>query len=88
LYFASEDYRIYSWVGNQTADQTVLNSNSQGDIGNASLTVVRIGFNYIFKKHFLLSSELSYNYRLSHYKYYPTVEHHVEENKISVGYIF
>ena len=88
LFFVSEDYRIYSWVGKQTADPTAINSNSQGDIGNASLTVVRLGFNYIIKKHFLISTETSYNYRLSHYKYYPTVEHHVEENKISLGYIF
>ncbi len=88
MFFESEDYRIYSWVGNQTSDPTIINSNSQGDIGNTSLTIVKVGFNYIIKKHFLISSEKSYIYRHSQYKYYPTVEHHVEENKISLGYIF
>jgi len=90
LYFTSEDYRIYSWIGSKIPNSSEFISNSQGDIGNVSLTVARIGLQYTIKKHFLLSSETSFNYRRSFYKYYEPkiVQHNVEENKISVGYIF
>jgi hypothetical protein len=90
LYFTSEDYRIYSWIGSKIPNSSEFVSNSQGDIGNASLTVARVGFQYTIKKHFLLTSETSYNYRRSFYKYYnpQIVQHNVEENKVSVGYIF
>ncbi|MFM2291950.1 MAG: hypothetical protein RIS29_1763 [Bacteroidota bacterium] len=90
LYFTSEDYRIYSWMGSKVPNSSEFVSNSQGDIGNASLTVLRIGFQYTIKKHFLFSTETSYNYRRSYYKYYDVkvVQHNVEENKVSIGYLF
>lgn len=90
LYFTSEDYRIYSWIGSKVPNSSDFVSNSQGDIGHSSLTVARIGFQYTIRKHFLLSAETSYNYRRSYYRYYDekVVQHNVEENKVSVGYLF
>lgn len=90
LYSTVEDYRIYSWIGSKIPNSSEFVSNSQGDIGNVSLTVARIGFQYTIKNHFLITTETSYNHRRSFYKYYDiqVVQHNVEENKISVGYIF
>ena len=88
FYINSEEYRIYSWVKSNPKNQLDINSNTQGDIGNANLFVTRIGFNYFFQKHFILSTETSYNYRKSQYKYYPEVKHAVVEHKTSIGYTF
>jgi hypothetical protein len=88
IYLNAEDYRIYSWVGYDPSDTDNINSNVQGDVGNASLSVANIGFNYIVNKHIFLEAEASYYYRESIYKYYPNIEHTVTENKVSVGYIF
>jgi len=88
LFVNMEDYRLYSWIGYNPADTETVNSNVQGDVGNASLSVARLNFNYTIKKHFLIAVETSYYYRKSIYKYYPSVKHGTTENKISVGYIF
>ncbi len=84
----SEDYRLYSWVGYDPNNNGEISSNVQGDKGHSSLSVVRLSFNYIIKKHLLLSTETSFNYRESIYDYYSPVYHSVKENKISIGYIF
>jgi len=83
-----EDYRIYSWVGCKIKGLENVDSNVQGDIGVANLSVVRFGFSYIFKKKFLFEAESSVYYRKSKYKLHPDVEHIVEENKLSLGYVF
>ena len=88
LFLNSEDYRLYSWIGYNPAVTETVDSNVQGDVGIASLSVARLNFNYTIKKHFLIAIETSINYRKSVYKYYPTVEHSTKENKISVGYVF
>ena len=84
----SEDYRLYSWVGYDPNNPEKINSNVQGDKGNASLSVGMLNFSYLFKKGFLLGIETSYYYRKSIYNYYPDIEHGVSENKVSVGYRF
>ncbi len=90
LFLAVEDYRIYSWIGSKIPNSSAFVPNSQGDIGNANLMVSRVGFQVKVKKHFLISNEMSYIYRKSYYKYYEqkTVKHIVQENKISIGYVF
>jgi len=88
LFLNSEDYRIYSWVGYPPSDLEKINANVQGDIGNASLSVVSLNLNYIINRHFLLSAETGYYYRKSVYKFYSNVEHQVAETKLSLGYIF
>lgn len=90
LFFTGEDYRIYSWIGSHEPNTDVFDSNSQGDVGHSSMTVARVGFQYIIHKHFLISTETSYIYRRSYYAYYSpsTEKHQVEENKVSLGYIF
>lgn len=85
---SSEDYRIYSWVGNRPFDLGTLPTSIQGDIGNASLTIARSNLSYTTKNRLVLGIETSLYFRRSVYKYYPTVEHGVAENKISLGYLF
>ena len=84
----SEDYRIYSWIGYDSNKAGEISTNVQGDICNASLSVVSLNFNYIINRHFLLTAETGYYYRRSIYKYYSNVSHRTTENKLSVGYIF
>lgn len=88
IFLNSEDYRLYSWIGYNPADTEMVNFSVQGDKGNASLSVARLNFNYIIRKHFLTTLETSIYYRKSIYKYYPTIEHGTTENKLSMGYIF
>ena len=82
------DFRIYTWLGYDPADIDNINSNAQGDIGNSSLSVAKLNFNYIFNKHIVISTETIYYNRRTSYKYYSNVEHNVYENKFNVGYIF
>jgi len=88
FYLDSEHYRIYSWKGYDPSVTLTKSSNVQGDIGHSTLTVAKLSFNYIINSHFLLATESGYYFRQSVYKYYPTAEHSVFENKISFGYIF
>ena len=88
LFLNTEDYRLYSWIGYNPADTETINSNVQGDVGIARLSVARLNLNYTIRKHFLIAVETSYYYRKSVYKYYPSVMHSTVENKISVGYVF
>jgi hypothetical protein len=82
------DFRIYTWLGYNPADIDNNNSNAQGDIGNTSLSVAKLNFNYIFNKHIVISTETIYYNRRTNYKYYSNVEHNVYEIKFNVGYIF
>ena len=83
----TEDYRIYSWVGYGPNDFKEFNSSVHGDVGNTSLSVGRLGIGYLIGKNIFITSESSYNYRNSVYKYYPNVAHHVAEHKLSLGYL-
>jgi len=88
IFLNSEDYRIYSWLGDDPNDPDNTSTSVQGDKGNASLSVANLGFSFTISGHFLLEAETGYYYRRSIYSYYPDVEHSVTENKVSVGYIF
>ena len=83
----TEDYRIYSWVGNGPNDLKDFSSSVHGDVGNTSLSVGRLGISYLIRKNVFITSESSYNYRNSVYKYYPNVAHQVAEHKLSLGYL-
>jgi len=83
-----EDYRIYSWIGNNPIASIKLNTNVQGDKGNASLSIGRLNFNYFINKQLFLENEITYFYLKSMYDYYPTVKQSVTEEKLSVGYVF
>ncbi len=90
-----EDYRLFTWKGydpnvdiSQLTHEEQLHLNAQGDKGNANLTIMRLDFNYRFKKRFTVSLETSYYLRNSHYKYFPDKEYQVIENKIGLGYVF
>ena len=87
LELSAEDYRIYSWVGYAPDDFRDGIWNVHGDVGNTSLSVGRIGIGYLIGKNIFITSESSYNYRNSVYKYYPNVAHHVAEHKLSLGYL-
>ncbi|MFV0391816.1 MAG: DUF3943 domain-containing protein [Paludibacteraceae bacterium] len=86
LYSNLEDYHIYSWIGENPHTQISFNPHTQGDVGRADLTVLRLGLNIALSKHFLISNELSFTHRKSTYKYYPDVVHTVYENKLTLGY--
>jgi len=87
LLVCSEDYHIYSWIGNNPANGNI-NPNVQGDVSNTRLNVERLQFSFIIQKHILLTAETEYFYRRSNYKYYPVVSHGILDNKLSVGYSF
>jgi hypothetical protein len=88
LFLNWENYQIYSWIGNLPANTKIISSIPQGDLGNASLTIVMLNFNYKICKYFLLTAETGYYYRKNIYKYYPDVKRSIAEYKLSLGYIF
>ena len=87
LMLNSEDYRIYSWVGNNPANNLPVNSNVQGDVGHSSLSVVMLSLSYRPSKHLILGAQTGYFYRRSVYKYYTNINHSVTDHKLSIGYI-
>lgn len=90
-----EDYRLYTWKGydpeidlSKLSHDEQLYLNAQGDKGNAKLTVANFSLDYRFKNNFWLSSETSYYFRGSKYKYFPDVDYLVVGTKIGLGYLF
>ncbi|MDR3061425.1 MAG: DUF3943 domain-containing protein, partial [Dysgonamonadaceae bacterium] len=90
-----EDYRLFTWKGydpdldlSGLTNEELLNLNTQGDEGNAKLTVLSFKFNYRYRKRYTVSSETSYYFRDSRYKYFPDVKYQIVESKIGLGYLF
>jgi hypothetical protein len=88
VFLKGEDYHIYSWIGYNSNETGNVSTNVQGDIGNGRLDIIKLGVNYILRKHFLFAIEGNYYYRKSIYKYYSKVEHSIDDIKLSVGYNF
>jgi len=85
LRLRTEDYRIYTWMGTHQQND---GGNAQGDESIASLSVGTINLDYLINRHMFVSIESGFYYRSTRYIQYPTVEHGVIDNKISLGWLF
>jgi len=88
VFLRGEDYQLYSWIGYNSNETGSISTNVQGDIGKGKLDIVKLGVNYLYRKHFLIAVEGNYYYRKSTYKYYPKTEHSIDDIKLSIGYRF
>lgn len=88
LFMNSENYRIYSWTGNNPSYPEKFNSNVTGDKGNHSNCVVNLNLSYVINNHVLVEAGTSYYYLKSIYTYYPATVYSDSEVKFSIGYIF
>ena len=83
----TEDYRIYTWLGSDLSNPNGLGGSSQGDRSKASLSHGTFNFNYRIHKGLYFGIESGFLYRSTDYKYYPTVEHKVTDNKLTLGFL-
>lgn len=84
-------YQIFTWKGYEHKDLTDINPlylNTQGDKGNALLTVVNPIFEINLNKHLKLNLESGYFVRKTHYSYHPDVLYRTFETSMGMSYTF
>ena len=84
-----ENYQIFTWKGynpDSFWDPEQLNdTNIQGNIGNARLTMFSVRLGYLLKDKFNISVSNRYFTRRTEYKYYPTVNSSTYDVMLSLG---
>lgn len=84
----SDYYSIYSWIGLNTNSSEMIDSNVQGDKGNAKFSITSLNLNYPIGKHIQVQAEYDFYYRRSVYDFYPSVNQSISEFKMGIGYVF
>jgi len=87
----AEHYRIFTWKGYEGKDLETIDPlylNSQGDRGNAQLTVATAMLDFPLNDHLTIKSQASYFIRDTHYKYYDDVSSRTFEVRLGLAYTF
>lgn len=84
-----ENYQIFTWKGynpdNFWDPEKLNDTNIQGNIGNARLTMFSVRLGYLLKDKFNISVSNRYFARRTEYKYYPTVNSSTYDVMLSLG---
>ena len=80
-----EDYRLFTVAGNNPDKPEEFKPGVQGDVSRSALSMAYLNVNYRIGKSLFLSGEANVQHRKTDYKYYPSINHRVFGQRISLG---